>query len=87
MARYRSKDEIDLTWNRIRRRLTRELDTQIADVREEMLNRLLTEAFDEYQKAISTGERLELDSKLEASFVRQVIEGSVHVAIERDEAA
>lgn len=52
-----------------------------------MLNRLLTEAFDEYQKAISTGERLQLDSKIEAAFVRQVIEGAVTVTVERDEAA
>jgi hypothetical protein len=46
LARYRSKDEIDLTWNRIRRRATRELDTQIADVREELLNRLLSKLWE-----------------------------------------
>ncbi len=84
MARYRSKDDLDLAWNRIRRRLTRELDTQIADVREEMLNRLLSESWEEYQKAISTGERLALDSKFEAAFVRQVIEESVDVKVDRE---
>ncbi len=87
MARYRSKDEIDLTWNRIRRRATRELDTQIADVREELLNRLLTGLWTEYQKAIETGEKLELDSTYETAFVRQVIEGAVSVPVVRDVAA
>lgn len=87
MARYRSKDEIDLTWNKIRRRATRELDTQIADVREELLNRLLSKLWEDYQKAISTGETLQLDSQYEAAFVRQVIEGAVNVTVERDEAA
>lgn len=87
MARYRTKDEIDLTWNRIRRRATRELDTQIADVREELLNRLLSKLWADYQEAISSGKTLELDSQYEAAFVRQVIEGAVSVPIERDEAA
>lgn len=61
MARYRSKDETDLRWNRIRRRLTRELDTQILDWREEVLNDLLSGAWNQYVEAINTGQKLELE--------------------------
>lgn len=86
MARYRTKDEIDLTWNRIRRRATRELDTQIGDVREELLNRLLTKLWADYQEAIATGKTLELDSAYETAFVKQVIEGAVKLPIDRDAA-
>ena len=82
MARYRTKDEIDLTWNRIRRRATRELDTQIADVREELLNRMLSQLWRDYQEAIGSGKTLELDSAYETAFVRQVIEGAVKVPID-----
>ena len=55
MARYRNKDEVDLTWNRIRRRLTRELDTEIQNAREAALNQLLSKAWDDYTEAIGTG--------------------------------
>lgn len=61
MARYRGKDETDLRWNRIRRRLTRELDTQILDWREEVLNDLLSGAWNQYVEAINTGQKLELE--------------------------
>jgi hypothetical protein len=56
-------------------------------VREEILNRVLTNLWGDYQEAISTGKTLELDSSFEAAFVRQVIESSVSVPIDRDEAA
>jgi hypothetical protein len=62
MARYREKDETDLRWNAIRRRITRQLDTEIADFREHVLNELLTGAWDEYAKSLETGERLTLES-------------------------
>lgn len=61
MARYREKSAEDMRWNRIRRRLTRELDTQVADWREEALNRLLTGAWDQYVEALNTGKKLELE--------------------------
>ena len=48
MARYRQKDETDLVWNRVRRQITRELDTVIMNKREEALNVLLSNAWDEY---------------------------------------
>lgn len=84
MARYRSKDEVDLRWNRIRRRITRELDLQIADWREEALNELLTGAWEQYKKALSTGDVLELEAKY-ASFVAGVLTDVIDVTV--DEAA
>jgi len=76
MARYREKDETDLVWNRIRRRLTRELDTQIADAREEALNVILSKAWDDYTKAIATGELREVESRY-SSFASTVVEDIV----------
>lgn len=76
MARYRQKDELDLTWNRIRRQITRDLDTEIANRREEVLNVLLTGAFDDYTKAIATGEVLEVEAKytnLVSAIVRDIV--------------
>jgi len=57
MARYREKDELDLAWNKIRRRVTRELDTRIQDFREELLNELLVSAWDKYTEALEKGEK------------------------------
>ncbi len=62
MARYRGKSPEDMRWNRIRRRLTRELDIQIADWREEALNTLLTGAWEKYVEALNTGKTLEIES-------------------------
>lgn len=63
MARYREKSPEDLVWNRIRRHLTRALDTEIQNRREEALNILLSQAWEEYVKAIQVGEVKELESK------------------------
>jgi succinate dehydrogenase flavin-adding protein (antitoxin of CptAB toxin-antitoxin module) len=65
MARYRSKDETDLRWNRIRRRITRELDIQIMDFREKALNDLLTAAWEKYAAALSVGDTIELEGNYE----------------------
>lgn len=81
MARYRQKDEVDLRWNKIRRRITRELDLQIADWREEALNELLGGAWEQYKKALSTGEVLELEAKYE-SFVTDVLDEVIHVTVD-----
>jgi hypothetical protein len=87
MARYRTKDEIDLQWNRTRRRITRELDTQIQDWRENALNKLLGHAFDEHVKAIGDGAVLEIEPDYKP-FVAKALAESVTVAVERkDEAA
>lgn len=82
MARYRGKDETDLRWNRIRRRLTRELDTQIYDVREEILNSLLTGAWEKYVEALKTGDKLELEAHYGAWVAQALEEAGVGVDLE-----
>lgn len=87
MARYRSKDDVDLRWNRIRRRITRELDTQLSDWREEALNKLLSGAWTEYVKAIGSGDVLELEAAYE-TWVAQALNDVIDTAVEApDEAA
>lgn len=86
MARYRVKDSTDLRWNSIRRRITRELDLQIADYREEALNRLLGSAWDQYAEALSTGQVLELEAKYEATFVKQALADVIDLEVEREAA-
>ena len=63
MARYREKDELDLAWNKIRRRVTRELDTRMLDFREELLNDLLVVAWDKYTASLEAGEKPELEDQ------------------------
>ena len=86
MARYRSKDSTDLRWNRIRRRITRELDIQIADWREEALNDLLTSAWTKYVEAIGTGDVIELEADYEA-WVGRALEQHVTIKPVLDEVA
>jgi hypothetical protein len=62
LARYRTKDPTDLRWNKIRRRITMELDKQLHDWRDEALNILLTGAWESYVKALGEGTKLELES-------------------------
>lgn len=78
MARYRSKDDTDLRWNRIRRRITRELDIQLADWREEALNDLLSAAWTKYAASLSTGEVLELEADYE-SWVARALDAAVTI--------
>ena len=85
MARYRTKDDVDLRWNRIRRRIVRELDTQIADWREQALNELLTSAWEKYKAALSTGTVLELEASYE-TFVGQALAGVIDVTVEHEAA-
>lgn len=84
MARYRQKDETDLTWNRIRRQITRDLDTEIQNRREEALNNLLSAAWEDYTKAIATGELLEVEGKyktLVAEIVKDVMQPALQASI------
>lgn len=55
-----------MAWNRIRRKVTRELDTRIQDWREEALNTLLTDAWERYAAALTTGELVELEAEYTA---------------------
>jgi hypothetical protein len=87
MARYRTKSEDDLVWNRIRRQITRDLDTEIQNRREEVLNIVLDEAFRDWQKAIQTGELKQIEAKygkLVSAIVQDIVpagvtEGAVEV--------
>ncbi len=63
MARYREKSPDDLVWNRTRRQITRDLDTRIQNFREELLNKLLTRAFDRYVDALETGTVIQLEDE------------------------
>ena len=66
MARYRQKDETDLAWNKIRRQITRDLDTRIMNFREELLNELLTDGWTKYVAALETGTLVELQEEATA---------------------
>lgn len=72
MARYREKDETDLVWNRIRRQITRDLDTEIANAREEVLNGLLAAAWHDYIEAIGSGELKEVEARY-TSLVKAIV--------------
>ncbi len=80
MARYRTRDETDLIWNRIRRRITRELDIQIADWREEALNELLTSAWTQYAASLSSGETIEVEENYEG-WVAKALEEAVTIKV------
>lgn len=81
MARYREKDETDLRWNSIRRRITRQLDTEFADVREHILNKLLTKAWDDYSASLETGEKLKIEEQV-SNWVEAAILEATGSAIE-----
>jgi hypothetical protein len=76
VARYREKDLQDIRWNDIRRRITRQLDTEISAFREHVLNDLLTAAWDEFVKSLETGEELRLESHV-ASWVADAMSESL----------
>jgi 5S rRNA maturation endonuclease (ribonuclease M5) len=80
MARYRAKDETDLRWNRIRRRITRELDTELANWREFNLNKMLTAAWDRHVESLESGKVLELESHYE-SWVGQALDDAIQEAV------
>lgn len=87
MARYREKDDTDLAWNRIRRRITRELDTEIQNAREDALNQLLSKAWHEYTEALGEGKVPEVESKytnLVTTIVADVIPDKVLEASDAD---
>ena len=81
MARYREKDETDLTWNRIRRQVTRDLDTRIQNFREELLNEMLTAAWEKYAAALETGSLVQLEDEA-TQWVDGVMNTQLRPAIE-----
>ena len=81
MARYRTKDQTDLTWNFIRRQVTRDLDTRIQNFREELLNDLLTQAWEKYAEALETGSLVQLEDEA-TRWVDEVLTSQLRPAIE-----
>lgn len=64
MARYREKTPDELAWNDIRRRITRQFDSELAAYRERALNELLTHAFEEFVRSLETGEELQIRARV-----------------------
>jgi hypothetical protein len=87
MARYRTKDDVDLAWNQIRRRITRELDIQLADWREKALNNLLGGAWTKFSESLSRGEVLALESDYESWVARALDEAVTIKPVEADDDA
>jgi hypothetical protein len=56
------------------------LDTQIADWREEALDRLLSSAWNEYKESLGTGEILEVEAHYE-TWVAQALNESVSLEL------
>lgn len=83
MARYRHKSADDLRWNRIRRRLTAELDVQVRDWREDALNRLLWGAWEEYARALETGQTIELEAHY-ATWVARAMNDAIALPTPKD---
>jgi hypothetical protein len=76
VARYRHRDETDLVWNRIRRQITRDLDTEIQNRREDVLNELLSGAWDDFTRAIGSGELKEVEAKY-SSLISEIVKDIV----------
>lgn len=81
MARYRTKDDVDLAWNKVRRTITYEVRRQAADAVEEILNRLLAEAWTEFAKSLEKGEVLVLEPDYK-QFVFKTLQEVIHVESE-----
>jgi hypothetical protein len=65
MARYRTKDEVDLRWNAIRRAATARIDLETKAWRERRLNEVLSELWEKFAAGINQGEVLELEPEYE----------------------
>lgn len=89
MARYRTKDTVDLDWNKIRRWITMVVDVGFRDAREEVLNTLLSEAWHQYSAALDVGKKLELEHG-DMEFIRAKVNKALErldLGISDDEAA
>jgi hypothetical protein len=83
MARYRQKDETDLVWNRTRRQITRDLDTKLFNFREELLNELLTDAWEKYTKALETGALVQLEDQA-STWIDDLLDRQLKPALEAE---
>jgi hypothetical protein len=81
MARYRHKDETDLAWNKIRRRITAEIDIEVRNVREEILNVALSKAWEDYAEALGEGKVPEVEGRY-TKLVTAILSDSVPKIVE-----
>jgi hypothetical protein len=65
LARYRTKDEVDLRWNAIRRAATARVDLEVKTYREKRLNDVLSELWTTFSRALSQGDVVELEPEYE----------------------
>jgi hypothetical protein len=65
LARYRTKDEVDLRWNAVRRAATARIDLETKAWRERRLNEVLSELWTNFAEGINQGEILELEPEYE----------------------
>ena len=65
IARYRTKDEVDLRWNAIRRAATARVDLEVKTYREKRLNDVLTQLWTTFSRALGEGDIVELEPEYE----------------------
>lgn len=66
MARYRTKDEVDLRWNAIRRAATARVDLDVKTYREARLNEVLSQLWTKFSIALGQGDIVELEPEYES---------------------
>jgi hypothetical protein len=76
VARYRHKDEPDLAWNKVRRRVTAEVTIACQDVREEILNIALNDAWQKFSDALGEGKLPEVEGRYQ-KLVMAILQDSV----------
>lgn len=79
MARYRHKSDDDLAWNAIRRTITSAVNVEVANAREVVLNKALSDAWDKYTDALGHGTVPEIEAKY-SRFARAVVQDLIQVA-------
>jgi len=65
LARYRTKDEVDLRWNAIRRAATARVDLEVKTYREKRLNDVLSQLWTTFSHALGEGTLTELEPEYE----------------------
>ena len=85
MARYRGKDEVDLSWNDIRRTLTSQLHLRVRAWEDRALNKILIAAWQEFVARQEQEPTPELEAHY-ADWVQQALEEALGdgITIEAD---
>lgn len=75
-----------MEWNEVRRRITRELDSQIARWREHQLNVLLGSAWDKFAASLEKGNIITLESDYEG-WVAKALDAVITIVPEEPSAS